>query len=151
MTKLKTIGSVGIVSMAALTLVACGKSNQSNSNDAKTASKFPSSMPKKAAKQGGTVKVALETDTPFTGIFSDQLATTSFDAQIASPGAESLFDTDDYHKINDKGPATIKINQKNKTITITLKKGVKWSDGKQVTAKDLEYPYEILGNKKTKA
>lgn len=151
MTKLKTIGSVGIVSMAALTLVACGKNNQSNSNDAKTASKFPSSMPKKAAEQGGTVKVALETDTPFTGIFSDQLATTSFDAQIASPGAESLFDTDDYHKINDKGPATIKINQKNKTITITLKKGVKWSDGKQVTAKDLEYPYEILGNKKTKA
>lgn len=125
MTKLKNIRSTSIISMAALTLVACGKNSQNNnSDDVKTASKFPSSMPKKAAKQGGTVKVALETDTPFTGIFSDQLATTSFDAQVASPGAESLFDTDDYHKINDKGPATIKINQKNKTITITIKKGL---------------------------
>lgn len=108
-------------------------------------------MPKRAAKQGGTVKVAVETDTPFTGIFSDQLAVTSIDAQIASPGAESLFDTDDYHKINDKGPARIKIDQKNKTIAVTVKKGVKWSDGKQVTTKDLAYPYEILGNKKTNA
>ena len=33
--------------------------------------------------------------------------------------------------------------------TITVKKGVKWSDGKQVVAKDLEYPYEMTANKAT--
>jgi peptide/nickel transport system substrate-binding protein len=60
-----------------------------------------------------------------------------------------LFDTDNHYKINDKGSATLKLNQNAKTATITMKKGVKWSDGKQVNAKDLEYSYEILANKKT--
>lgn len=45
----------------------------------------------------------------------------------------------------------MKIDKKAKTVTITVKKGVKWSDGQQVNAKDLEYPYEILANKKTAA
>lgn len=60
-----------------------------------------------------------------------------------------MFDTDNHYKINDKGSATLKLNQNAKTATITMKKGVKWSDGKQVNAKDLEYSYEILANKKT--
>ncbi|NOJ61871.1 oligopeptide ABC transporter substrate-binding protein, partial [Arthrobacter sp. 260] len=58
---------------------------------------------------------------------------------------------DDQYKINNKGAATMKLDRKAKTVTITVKKGVKWSDGKQVNAKDLEYPYEILANKKTQA
>ena len=50
-------------------------------------------------------------------------------------GAESLFSTDDHYVFTNKGAATIKIDQKAKTATINIKKGVKWSDGKQVTAK----------------
>lgn len=106
-------------------------------------------MPVKTSKRGGVVKVALQTDSPFTGIFSDQLQVTAVDADVASPGSESLFDTDDNFRFTDKGPATLRINRKNKTITIEVKKGVRWSDGKQVTAKDVEYPYEILSNKDT--
>ncbi len=41
------------------------------------------------------------------------------------------------------------IDRNAKTATITVKKGVKWSDGEQVNAKDIEYSYEILANKKT--
>lgn len=153
MKKTRILRSVGIVTAAALTLVACGKnsSNSANNENAKTASKFSPSVPVKKAKQGGTVKYAVKTDTPFTGIFSDELSTTAIDSDVAAPGEEELFDTDDNFKITDKGPATMKLDQKAKTITITVKKGVKWSDGKQVTAKDIEYPYEILANKKTKA
>lgn len=111
-------------------------------------------MPVKTSKRGGVVKVALQTDSPFTGIFSDQLQVTAVDADVDSPGSESLFDTDDNFRFTDKGPATLRINRKNKTITnktitIEVKKGVRWSDGKQVTAKDVEYPYEILSNKDT--
>lgn len=145
----KILASIGIVSAAALSLVACGKNG--NNDAAKDAKKFPSSAPVKAEKQGGTVTVALETDTPFTGIFSDELSTTSIDSSVAAPAEESLFDTDDHYKINDKGAAKLKIDKNAKTVTITVKKGVKWSDGQQVNAKDLEYPYEILANKKTKA
>ena len=151
MKKSKLLGSVGVVAAAALALVACGKSGQNSNSGANDAKKFPAATPKKAVKQGGSVTVALETDTPFTGIFSDELATTAYDSEVAAPAEESLFDTDDYYQINDKGPATMKMDRKNKTVTITVKKGVKWSDGKQVNAKDLEYPYEILANKKTNA
>ena len=64
-------------------------------------------------------------------------------------GNEALFDTDNQYKITNKGPATFKLDKKAKTVTITVKKGVKWSDGKQVVAKDLEYPYEMTANKAT--
>lgn len=148
----KLWGSIGVVSAAALTLVACGKSGStSNTEDAKKASKFPTEVPKKKAKQGGTLKYAIETDSPFTGIFASELSTSATDTSVAAPGAETLFDVDDDYRINDKGPATLKIDTKSKTVTIKVKKGVKWSDGKQVVAKDLEYSYEIMANKAAKS
>lgn len=142
----KSIMSTTLLASAALTLAACGKPASK-----KVEEKFPDKTPVKAIKHGGTLKVAEETDTPFTGIFANELSNTAIDQNIASPGNENLFDTDDNYKITDKGPATQRIDKKNNTITITVKKGVKWSDGKQVVAKDLEYPYEILANKQTKS
>lgn len=46
----RVLGSVGIVSAAALTLVACGNKGESNNAGAKDAQKFPASTPKKATK-----------------------------------------------------------------------------------------------------
>ncbi|MFK5220145.1 oligopeptide ABC transporter substrate-binding protein [Lactobacillus helveticus] len=150
MKKTQLLGSIGLVTGAVLTLAACGQKSNDNAgaNDAK---KFPQQTPKKAVKKGGTLSYALETDTPFTGIFNNELATSSIDSTVAQFGNESLFDTDDSYKINNKGPATFKLDRKAKTITIEVKKGVKWSDGKQVTAKDVEYEYEIMANKGSKS
>ncbi|CCI85723.1 oligopeptide ABC transporter substrate-binding protein [Lactobacillus pasteurii DSM 23907 = CRBIP 24.76] len=147
MKKAKIFAGITLLSGAALTLVACGKSNNQSVDETKTASKFSDTVPVKATKDGGTVKVAVETDTPFTGIFNDELSTSAIDSEVSQYGSESLFATDDHYKFTDKGAATIKIDQKAKTATITIKKGVKWSDGKQVTAKDYEYAYEIIANK----
>ncbi|NRO73256.1 Oligopeptide-binding protein AppA [Lactobacillus helveticus] len=150
MKKTQLLGSIGLVTGAVLTLAACGQKSNDNAgaNDAK---KFPQQTPKKAVKKGGTLSYALETDTPFTGIFNNELANSSIDSTVAQFGNESLFDTDDSYKINNKGPATFKLDRKAKTITIEVKKGVKWSDGKQVTAKDVEYEYEIMANKGSKS
>ncbi|CDI43526.1 oligopeptide ABC transporter substrate-binding protein [Lactobacillus helveticus] len=150
MKKTQLLGSIGLVTGAVLTLAACGQKSNDNAgaNDAK---KFPQQTPKKAVKKGGTLSYALETDTPFTGIFNNELSTSRPDADVAQFGNESLFDTDDSYKINSKGPATFKLDRKAKTITIEVKKGVKWSDGKQVTAKDVEYEYEIMANKGSKS
>lgn len=79
-------------------------------------------MPKKA-KQGGTLKVALEADFPFTGIFCDELSMTAIDGQVSSPGEETLFGKDNNYRINDTGAATLKLDKKAKTVTITVKKG----------------------------
>ncbi|MEN2347549.1 oligopeptide ABC transporter substrate-binding protein [Lactobacillus helveticus] len=150
MKKTQLLGSIGLVTGAVLTLAACGQKSNDNAgaNDAK---KFPQQTPKKAVKKGGTLSYALETDTPFTGIFNNELSNSQPDADVAQFGNESLFDTDDSYKINSKGPATFKLDRKAKTITIEVKKGVKWSDGKQVTAKDVEYEYEIMANKGSKS
>lgn len=103
MRKSKIFGSIGVVTAAALTLVACGnQSNNANTDESKKASKFPTEVPKKAAKQGGTVKVAIETDSPFTGIFASELSTTKTDTDVAAPGNESLFDVDDDYRFNNK-------------------------------------------------
>ncbi|CDI60842.1 Oligopeptide ABC superfamily ATP binding cassette transporter, binding protein [Lactobacillus helveticus CIRM-BIA 101] len=150
MKKTQLLGSIGLVTGAVLTLAACGQKSNDNAgaNDAK---KFPQQTPKKAVKKGGTLSYALETDTPFTGIFNNELANSAIDSTVAQFGNESLFDTDDSYKINNKGPATFKLDRKAKTVTIEVKKGVKWSDGKQVTAKDVEYEYEIMANKGSKS
>ncbi len=150
MKKAKIFAGITLLSGVALTLAACGNS-ESNSNESSTAAKFSSAVPKKATKNGGTVKVAVETDTPFTGIFNDELLTSATDTEVMQYDAESLFATDDQYVFTDKGAATIKINQKAKTATINIKKNVKWSDGKPVTAKDYEYAYEIIANKATKS
>ena len=146
----KVFGSVGVVSAAALALVACGQktSNNAGSQEAK---KFKEETPVKPVKKGGTLSYAIETDTPFTGLFNNELSTSQTDSDVSQFGNESLFDTDDSYKINNKGPATFKLDRKAKTITIEVKKGVKWSDGKQVTAKDVEYEYEIMANKASKS
>ncbi|AZA21523.1 MAG: oligopeptide ABC transporter substrate-binding protein [Lactobacillus helveticus] len=150
MKKTQLLGSIGLVTGAVLTLAACGQKSNDNAgaNDAK---KFPQQTPKKAVKKGGTLSYALETDTPFTGLFNNELATSVSDNTVAQFGNESLFDIDDSYKINNKGPATFKLDRKAKTVTIEVKKGVKWSDGKQVTAKDVEYEYEIMANKGSKS
>ncbi|WEV39190.1 oligopeptide ABC transporter substrate-binding protein [Lactobacillus sp. ESL0680] len=143
----KLMQSAAVIGTAAVGLTACG----GNNNSTKVSEKFPIKTPVKKVKQGGTLKIAEETDTPFTGIFSNEIKNTAVDNDIASPGNESLFDTDNHYKFNDKGPATIRLDRKNNTAIINIKKGVKWSDGKQVVAKDIEYAYEILANKGTQS
>lgn len=146
MKKAKLFGSVTLLTGVALTLAACGNSS---SNDTSSIKKMKAAVPTKVAKKGGTVSEAIETDTPFTGIFSNELSTTQTDSDVMAPANESLFDTDNTYKYTDKGPATINIDKNAKTATINIKKGVKWSDGKQVTAKDYEYAYEIIANPDT--
>mgnify|MGYP001781138969 CR=1 FL=1 len=149
MKKVKWLVAITVLSGAALTLTACGNNNNNNNASYKKVS-FKEAVPKKQVKKGGTLKYAIESDSPFTGIFLPELSDAATDSEIQSPGLEGLFSVDDSYKINNKGAATFKLDKNAKTITIEVKNCVKWSDGKQVTAKDLEYAYEIVGNPKTK-
>ncbi|MDF7639373.1 oligopeptide ABC transporter substrate-binding protein [Lactobacillus sp. ESL0791] len=149
MNKHKILKFITLVPVLALALTACGKKNTTANNNSSPSNKFPTSVPTKPVKQGGTIRVALETDTPFQGIFLDEISEDSVDYLASQFGDETLFYYNNHYKINDKGPATLKINRNNKTVTITVKNGVKWSDGHQVNAKDLEYSYEVIANKKT--
>ncbi len=148
--KRRMLGTFGVLLAGAALLAGCGKSSSSSSDSnsgAKDVKKFPEATATATAKKGGSVTVAEEVDTPVKGVFSNELSDSAPDSDFMAFGNEGLFATDDQYKINNKGAATFKMDRKAKTVTIEVKKGVKWSDGKQVTAKDVEYSYEIIANK----
>ncbi|MFV4932380.1 oligopeptide ABC transporter substrate-binding protein [Lactobacillus delbrueckii] len=148
--KRRMLGTFGVLLAGAALLAGCGKSSSSSSDSnsgAKDAKKFPEATATATAKKGGSITVAEEVDTPVKGVFLNEVSDSAPDSDFMAFGNEGLFATDDQYKINNKGAATFKMDRKAKTVTIEVKKGVKWSDGKQVTAKDVEYSYEIIANK----
>lgn len=138
-----------------LSLVACGSTSASSRS---TVSKKVLSMPSQfsgkgaatAAGNSSTLRIAEINDSPFVGITSLTFQSNSEDTDVFSPGGSNgLFNTDKNFKIIDGGMANLRLDRTAKTATITLRKNAKWSNGAKVTAKDIEYPYEIIANKNT--
>lgn len=153
MKKRSVFGMITLATALSITLVACGsKSSNSSSSTANKAVKFPVSYNNSAkAIKGGNVNVAVVNDSPFKGVFNEELYTDNYDNQYMSPAAESLFAYNSEFKFNNTGAATLKQDNSAKTITVTVKPNVKWSDGQPVVARDLVYAYEIMANKATKS
>lgn len=96
--------------------------------------------------EGGNLRVALVSDSPFQGIFSPEFYEDAYDADLQEFNTEPLFGTDENFQIDDSGSATLDLDQENSTATITLKDGLLWSDGEPVTADDVLFSYEIIGH-----
>ncbi len=146
--------TVGIAAVSVMTLAACsnGKSSSESGAGKHVAMSATYSGPGKATTAGNnsTLKVAEVNDAPFAGISSPTLGTNAEDTDVFAPGGSgNLFNVTKNYKIVNGGLANQKIDRKAKTVTITLRKDAKWSNGAKVTAKDVEYPYEIIGNKNT--
>lgn len=144
---------LGIISFLSLTLVAC--SNHQSSSAPKSIS-LPTTYNAgdKATTTGNhsTVEAAEVVDAPFEGIPLTVLQDNSEDSDVYSPGGgEQLFKSDHNFKIIKGGLANLKLDRQHKTATITLRHNARWSNGDRVTAKDIEYAYEIIGNPKTSA
>lgn len=143
-----------ITLLATITLAGCSNSNNSASSS-DTEVKLPtayknSSATDKNATKTGTLKLAMVNNAPFQGITDPVLASNAADQQAFAPGGlNTLFNVDKNYKIIDGGLANQKLDRSAKTATITIRKNAKWSNGSPVTAKDVEYAYEVLGNKKS--
>ena len=100
------------------------------------------------AIEGGTLQVAMVKDDPLVGVFNEVLYTDGYDGDIISTFLSSgIFEVDGNFEITDTGAATLKVDAKNKKATIKIKDGIKWSDGQPLTADDVIYAYEVVGNK----
>lgn len=139
---------------AALTiaLAACGGSKDSGSGnknvETEDISKFTMTVENDGdAIKGGTLDVAVASDTQFKGLFSEVYYQDSYDNYYMRPSHEGLFSYDEDFVITDDGAATLDLDVDNNKATIKLKDGIMWSDGEPVTADDLVYPYEVIGNK----
>lgn len=100
------------------------------------------------AVENATLQVAIVKDDPLVGVFNEILYQDGYDGDILSMFlSSSLFDVNDNFEIIDTGVATLNVDAKNKKATIKIKDGIKWSDGVPLTADDIVYAYEVLGNK----
>ncbi|KMQ38043.1 peptide ABC transporter substrate-binding protein [Oenococcus oeni] len=140
--------------MAVLSAVALAAHPVSAKSTSGTVS-FPSaykntSAASKSANNKSTLKVAEPNDSPFEGISDPVLASNAEDADVFAPGGlDTLFFNDKNYKIVNGGLANLKLDRKAKTATITIRKNAKWSNGMAVTAKDVEYAYEVIANPNT--
>jgi len=156
MVKTKTkLATIAVTFLAAITLAGCSNNSSSSSSASTSAVKLPTAYNNKAATnknatKNGTLKLAIVNNAPFQGITDPTLASNAEDAQAFAPGGQNnLFNVDKNYKIIDGGLADQKLDRSAKTATITVRKDAKWSNGSPVTAKDVEYAYEVLGNKES--
>lgn len=101
------------------------------------------------AIKGGTLKVAMQKDEPFQGIFSYALYEDAYDDYLLQYASTQIFEVDGNFLITDKGIATMEVTSQEEgknVVTIKIKDGVKWSDGKPLTAEDIMLPYHIIGH-----
>lgn len=134
----------------ALTLAACGSKEQSSSTSSNAAkTKYASEVTHDGTPiKGGTLKYAIVSSSPFSGIFADELSADTNDSTIGGLVDESMFDYDENRKLTNTGLASIEFDVENKTATVTLNsKDYKWSDGQPVTIDDYIFAYQAIGNK----
>ena len=134
---------------AALTLAACGNNQSSSSSSASGTTKYASEVTHDGTPiKGGTLKYAIVSSSPFSGIFADELSSDTNDSSIGGLIDESMFDYDENRKLTNTGLASIEFDVENKTATVTLNsKDYKWSDGQPVTIDDYIFAYQAIGNK----
>lgn len=159
---------LGLVSFAALTLTlaACqnddkggttesggvdtGVSESSQSGDNGSEANIPTfdtvMKNDEDAIEGGTLKYALVASSPFQGVFSPEFYEDAYDSELMGFTHEGLFSVDENFMLSQEGMATFDFDQDAKTITITLKDDLKWSDGEPLTTEDVLYSYEVIGS-----
>ncbi|MEK4566248.1 oligopeptide ABC transporter substrate-binding protein [Alkalihalobacillus sp. FSL R5-0424] len=95
---------------------------------------------------GGTLNVALVTDTPFEGTLHPNFYQGTYDAQILDWFEESLVSVDENYMYTQDGAATFEVNDEGDVFTFTIGDNVNWSDGEPVTAEDWAFSFEVLGD-----
>jgi peptide/nickel transport system substrate-binding protein len=99
------------------------------------------------AIEGGSITYGLVSDTAFEGTLNFNFYSGNPDANVLQWFDEGLLTWDkDYVYTND-GAATYETSEDGKTFTLTIHDNVNWHDGKPVTAEDLQFAYEVIGNK----
>lgn len=96
--------------------------------------------------EGGELRVALVSDTPFSGILNGMYATIDVDMGLIDYFNDSLYGFDENFRIDNSGFADVEFIQEDKTIRITIPEGVTWHDGEEITIDDVIYPYYVVGH-----
>ena len=136
-------------------LAGCSSSNNSGSKNAPKAKvEFKTEVDNGgSAVDGATLKYGVLSPTPLTGMWNPIFMTQATDNEVIGNVVGDTFSTDDEYKVkqdNEDDPVKFHLDREKKEITFTVHKDLKWSDGSEVTAKDIVATYELMGNPKFK-
>lgn len=96
--------------------------------------------------EGGTLKFAFVSDTPWAGLLNNMLWTNSSDAAVVDFINPGLYGFDENYTIDNSGFADVEFNQEEKTVKITIPEGHVWHDGEPITIDDAIFPYYVIGH-----
>lgn len=100
------------------------------------------------AIKGGSITFGLVSDTPFEGTLNFNFYSGDPDSQVLGWFDEGLLTWDKNYVYTNDGAATYEVSEDGKTFTFTIHDNVNWHDGKPVTAEDLLFAHEVIGNPK---
>ncbi len=150
--KKTVLGMITLLSVVAL--AACGSNGNKGSSEGNSATNTEdiTGLPIEVANdaepiEGGKLDVAVIMDTQFQGLFQQEFYQDAYDDTFMFPSNESLFLNDADFKIVDGGAANLELDPEKNTATVKLRDDLKWSDGKEVTADDVIFSYEVIGHK----
>ena len=107
---------------------------------------YPTSVKRNGKTIGGTLNVALVSDTPFQGIFNTFLYEDNNDWQVMQPMLGSFMISGPDYEIANGGYCDVEFDKDSKTATYKINKDLTWSDGVPVTSDDLIFVYECIGH-----
>ncbi|WP_067140055.1 ABC transporter substrate-binding protein [Oceanivirga salmonicida] len=136
-----------LITLLLFSVIACGPGERRKAEEINKTSFLTEWKSDKEAIKGGTLKVAIVSDTPFKAIFSPVLWTESTDFELSRRIHPEIFWKNADFDLIDGGYANMKLDVDNKVIIVTLREGLKWSDGHPLTVDDLIYAYELIGHK----
>lgn|SRR5882757_1699112 len=95
----------------------------------------------------GTVNVYLYQEPA--GVFSPLAPASGPDGQVMSFIYQGMLGVDPQYKLQPILAESFDVSKDAKTFTFHLRKGLKWSDGKPFTSKDVLFTYQLLANPKS--
>lgn len=107
---------------------------------------YPTKIERDGETIGGTLSVALVSDTPFEGIFNTFLYSNNADARLMDPVLGSFMKSGPNREIVDGGYCNVEFDQENKTATYKIHPDLTWSDGVPVTSDDIIFVYESIAH-----
>lgn len=158
---LKTLSMGLAVSML---LVACGSPSGGGTTGGSTGgekkdvtaatSAIEQKHPAKIENEGtavadATLKVGVVSDSPFKGILHPYLYTSGVDNAFLKYTMAGAFPIDGDFKLildSDETPIKMSIDKEKKEVTLKINPKFKWSNGENVTTKDIVKTYEIVAN-----
>lgn len=124
-----------------------GEEGDAASGDVYNYEDFEKTVSKTGDPSGeGTLNIGYSSDTPFEGTLNWAFYQGAPDADMMAHFDESVLAMDADFQYTNEGAVQYEMNEEDKTVTFTVRDGVKWHDGEPLTIQDYVSSYEIIGH-----